>query len=161
MAHANVVTGSSGLIAADKVGNQVLFLDRVSYETVLTLDGSTCASTRCWSHPMGGTAYVPIYVDGWRWQDFLWRISRLRSPVGTPPRRRDAEQAEMLGSRRYAARRSSPRRPPSTIRPAATTRPLARDSAPGRNSRPRKRSRSTGPGIASPATGACVKAKRT
>ena len=39
MADANFLTGSSGLIAIDKVGNQVLFLDPDSYETVLTLDG--------------------------------------------------------------------------------------------------------------------------
>ena len=39
MADANFMTGSNGLIAIDKVGNQVLFLDPDNYATVLILDG--------------------------------------------------------------------------------------------------------------------------
>ena len=39
MADANFLSGRHGLIAIDKVGNQVLFLDPDSYETVLTLEG--------------------------------------------------------------------------------------------------------------------------
>ena len=33
MTDANFLTGSSGLIAVDKVGNRVLFLDPVTYAT--------------------------------------------------------------------------------------------------------------------------------
>jgi hypothetical protein len=39
VADANFLTGSSGLIAVDKVGNRVLFLDPVTYATELTLEG--------------------------------------------------------------------------------------------------------------------------
>jgi hypothetical protein len=35
---ANFATGSSGLIAVDKIGNQILFLDPQTYATTLTLD---------------------------------------------------------------------------------------------------------------------------
>ena len=38
-ADANFITGSDGLIAVDKIGNKILFLDPVSYETMLTLNG--------------------------------------------------------------------------------------------------------------------------
>ena len=36
---ANFITGNTGLIAVDKIGNKVLFLDPATYETVLTLSG--------------------------------------------------------------------------------------------------------------------------
>jgi len=39
MPDANFLTGSDGLIAVDKVGNRVLFLDPVTYATEVTLDG--------------------------------------------------------------------------------------------------------------------------
>ena len=39
MTEANFLTGSSGLIAVDKIGNHVLFLDPVTYDTELTLEG--------------------------------------------------------------------------------------------------------------------------
>ena len=64
MADANFLTGSSGLIAIDKVGNQVLFLDPVSYETVLTLDGFAPRVHEVLVAPDRATAYVPIYGDG-------------------------------------------------------------------------------------------------
>ena len=64
MANANFTTGSNGVIAVDKVGNQVLFLDPVSYETVLTLDGFAPRVHELLVSPDGGTAYVPIYGDG-------------------------------------------------------------------------------------------------
>ena len=64
MADANFLTGSSGLIAIDKVGNQVLFLDPDSYETVLTLDGFAPRVHELLIAPDRGIAYVPIYGDG-------------------------------------------------------------------------------------------------
>ena len=64
MADANFLTGSSGLIAIDKVGNQVLFLDPDSYETVLTLDGFAPRVHELLVAPDRAMAYVPIYGDG-------------------------------------------------------------------------------------------------
>ncbi len=61
---ANFLTGSNGLIAIDKVGNQVLFLDPDSYETVLTLDGFAPRVHEVLIAPDRGIAYVPIYGDG-------------------------------------------------------------------------------------------------
>ena len=64
MADANFLTGGSGLIAIDKVGNQVLFLNPDSYETVLTLDGFAPRVHELLVAPDRGIAYVPIYGDG-------------------------------------------------------------------------------------------------
>ena len=64
MADANFLTGSSGLIAVDKVGNQVLFLDPDSYETVLILDGFAPRVHELLIAPDRAIAYVPIYGDG-------------------------------------------------------------------------------------------------
>ena len=64
MADGNFLTGSNGLIAIDKVGNQVLFLDPDSYETVLTLDGFAPRVHELLVAPDHATAYVPIYGDG-------------------------------------------------------------------------------------------------
>ena len=64
MTEADVTTGSSGLIAIDKVGNQVLFLDPVSYETVLVLDGFAPRVHEVLVASERGVAYVPIYGDG-------------------------------------------------------------------------------------------------
>ena len=64
MADGNFLTGSNGLIAIDKVGNQVLFLDPASYETVLTLDGFAPRVHELLVAPDHATAYVPIYGDG-------------------------------------------------------------------------------------------------
>ncbi len=64
MADANFLTGGSGLIAIDKVGNQVLFLDPDSYETVLTLDGFAPRVHELLIAPDRSVAYVPIYGDG-------------------------------------------------------------------------------------------------
>jgi YVTN family beta-propeller protein len=64
MADANFLTGSSGLIAVDKVGNQVLFLDPDSYDTVLTLDGFAPRVHELLVAPDRAMAYVPIYGDG-------------------------------------------------------------------------------------------------
>ena len=64
MADPNFLTGSNGLIAIDKLGNQVLFLDPDSYETVLTLDGFAPRVHELLIALDRGIAYVPIYGDG-------------------------------------------------------------------------------------------------
>ena len=64
MADGNFMTGSNGLIAIDKVGNQVLFLDPDSYATVLTLDGFAPRVHEVLVAPDRDIAYVPIYGDG-------------------------------------------------------------------------------------------------
>jgi YVTN family beta-propeller protein len=64
MADGNFMTGSNGLIAIDKVGNQVLFLDPDSYATMLTLDGFAPGIHELLVAPARDIAYVPIYGDG-------------------------------------------------------------------------------------------------
>jgi len=64
MADANFLTGSSGLIAVDKVGNRVLFLDPVTYATQVTLDGFAPKVHELLVAPDRRSAYVPIYGDG-------------------------------------------------------------------------------------------------
>jgi DNA-binding beta-propeller fold protein YncE len=64
MADPNFLTGSSGLIAVDKMGNQVLFLDPDSYETILTLDGFAPRVHELLIAADRRIAYVPIYGDG-------------------------------------------------------------------------------------------------
>ena len=60
----NFLTGKNGLIAVDKMGNQVLFLDPDSYETTLTLDGFAPRVHELLIAPDRSIAYVPIYGDG-------------------------------------------------------------------------------------------------
>jgi len=64
MTDANFLTGSSGLIAVDKVGNRVLFLDPVTYATELTLDGFAPKVHELLVAADRRFAYVPIYGDG-------------------------------------------------------------------------------------------------
>jgi YVTN family beta-propeller protein len=64
MADANFLTGSSGLIAVDKVGNRMLFLDPVTYDTQLTLGGFAPKVHELLVSPDRRFAYVPIYGDG-------------------------------------------------------------------------------------------------
>jgi DNA-binding beta-propeller fold protein YncE len=64
MVDANFLTGSCGLIAIDKVGNRVLFLDPVTYDTELTLDGFAPKVHELLVAPNRRFAYVPIYGDG-------------------------------------------------------------------------------------------------
>jgi DNA-binding beta-propeller fold protein YncE len=64
MADANFPTGSSGLIAVDKIGNQVLFLDPETFETTLTLDAFAPRVHELAISPDHSTALVPIYGDG-------------------------------------------------------------------------------------------------
>jgi hypothetical protein len=62
--NANFPTGSSGLIAVDKIGNQILFLDPLTYVTTLTLDAFAPRVHELAISPDHRTAYVPIYGDG-------------------------------------------------------------------------------------------------
>jgi YVTN family beta-propeller protein len=64
MTEGNFLTGSSGLFAVDKVGNQVLFLDPVTYDTELTLDGFAPRVHELLISPDHRFAYVPMYGDG-------------------------------------------------------------------------------------------------
>jgi len=57
-------TAPRGLIAIDKVGGVVLFLDPVSYETVKVLDGFVPRLHELAISPDRKLAYVPIYGDG-------------------------------------------------------------------------------------------------
>src|SRR5882757_3799720 len=53
-----------GLIAVDKMGGKVLFLDPVSYETTLALDDFERVPHELLVVPETATAYVPIFGDG-------------------------------------------------------------------------------------------------
>jgi DNA-binding beta-propeller fold protein YncE len=64
MEDANFATGGNGLIAVDKIGNQILFLDLGTYATMLTLDGFAPRVHELAISPDHRTAYVPIYGDG-------------------------------------------------------------------------------------------------
>jgi DNA-binding beta-propeller fold protein YncE len=64
MEDANFATGGNGLIAVDKVGNQILFLDPKTYATTLTLDAFAPRVHELAISPDHRTAYVPIYGDG-------------------------------------------------------------------------------------------------
>ena len=64
MADANFATGGNGLIAVDKIGNQILFLDPETYATTLTLDAFAPRVHELAISPDHRTAYVPIYGDG-------------------------------------------------------------------------------------------------
>jgi YVTN family beta-propeller protein len=56
--------GARGLIAVDKMGTKVLFLDPVSYETRIVLDGFPRTVHELLVVPETGLAYVPIFGDG-------------------------------------------------------------------------------------------------
>ena len=60
----NSPTGKVGLIAVDKIGNRVLFLDPVTFKTVLTLDSFAPSPHELAVAPDHRTAHVPIYGDG-------------------------------------------------------------------------------------------------
>lgn len=61
MAKAN---GTRGLIAVDKMGTKVLFLDPSTYETQVVLDGFPRTVHELLVVPETGLAYVPIFGDG-------------------------------------------------------------------------------------------------
>src|ERR1700760_813388 len=56
--------GARGLIAVDKMGGKVLFLDPVSHAATLTLDDFERVPHELLAVPQAETAYVPIYGDG-------------------------------------------------------------------------------------------------
>jgi hypothetical protein len=56
--------GTRGLIAVDKMGTKVLFLDPVGYETEVVLDGFPRTVHELLVLPERGVAYVPIFGDG-------------------------------------------------------------------------------------------------
>ena len=60
----NMPTGDRGLIAVDKVGNAVLFLDPVTLATQHTLTGFSPSVHELTVSPDHTTAFVPIYGDG-------------------------------------------------------------------------------------------------
>lgn len=60
----NFPTGTTGLIAVDKVGNQILFLDPRTYATVEVLQGFSLRVHELAISPDHTTAYAPIYGDG-------------------------------------------------------------------------------------------------
>ncbi len=53
-----------GMIAVDKMGTKVLFLNPVSYETEVVIDGFLKTVHELLIVPETGMAYVPIYGDG-------------------------------------------------------------------------------------------------
>jgi DNA-binding beta-propeller fold protein YncE len=60
----NFPNGSRGLIAVDKVGNQILFLDPATFEVQTVLGGFTPRVHELALSPDGATAFIPIYGDG-------------------------------------------------------------------------------------------------
>jgi DNA-binding beta-propeller fold protein YncE len=56
--------GARGLIAVDKRGTKVLFLDPVSYETEVVLEDFSRTAHELLVVPETGLAYVPIFGDG-------------------------------------------------------------------------------------------------
>jgi YVTN family beta-propeller protein len=54
----------SGLIAVDKMGGKVLFLDPANYATEVTIDGFPRTVHELLIMPEAGLAYVPIFGDG-------------------------------------------------------------------------------------------------
>ena len=64
MPDTNHVTGSHGVIAVDKIGNKILFLDPASYATMLILDDFAPRVHELAISPDHRTAFVPIYGDG-------------------------------------------------------------------------------------------------
>jgi WD40 repeat protein len=56
--------GTRGLIAVDKMGAKVLFLDPLSYQTEVVLDGFQRTVHELLVLPETGLAYVPIFGDG-------------------------------------------------------------------------------------------------
>lgn len=56
--------GNTGMIAVDKMGAKILFLDPVTFETQKVLDGFQRTVHELLIVPETGLAYVPIYGDG-------------------------------------------------------------------------------------------------
>lgn len=60
----NHPTGTRGLLAVDKIGNRVLFLNAATLQTEDVLDGFACRVHELAISPDRTTAYAPIYGDG-------------------------------------------------------------------------------------------------
>ena len=60
----NFTTGTSGLVAVDKLGNEVLFLDPVTYEVTKSISGFAPNVHELLVSEDRTRAYVPIYGDG-------------------------------------------------------------------------------------------------
>ena len=58
------MTGQDGVIAVDKIANKILFLDPLTYDTVLTLGGFAPRVHEVAVSPDRRTAFVPIYGNG-------------------------------------------------------------------------------------------------
>jgi YVTN family beta-propeller protein len=61
---ASRTAGARGLIAVDKMGTKVLFLDPISYATEIVLDGFPRTVHELLVVPETGLAYVPVFGDG-------------------------------------------------------------------------------------------------
>src|SRR6202007_233706 len=57
-------TNSQGMIAVDKMGAKVLFLDPATYATEIVIDGFPKTVHELLVVPETGRAYVPIFGDG-------------------------------------------------------------------------------------------------
>jgi hypothetical protein len=60
----NFPTGRDGLIAVDKVGNRMLFLDPVTFESLEVLNGFAPRVHELAISPDHSRAFAPIYGDG-------------------------------------------------------------------------------------------------
>jgi hypothetical protein len=58
------VENARGMIAVDKMGGKVLFLDPTTYETEVVIDGFPRTVHELLIVPETGLAYVPIFGDG-------------------------------------------------------------------------------------------------
>jgi YVTN family beta-propeller protein len=59
-----MTNAANGMIAVDKMGGKILFLDPVTYETQVVLDGFPRTVHELLIVPETGLAYVPIFGDG-------------------------------------------------------------------------------------------------
>ena len=58
------IAGARGLIAVDKMGGKVLFLNPATFETEIVIDGFPRTVHELLVVPETSTAYVPIFGDG-------------------------------------------------------------------------------------------------
>ena len=60
----NFTTGTTGLVAVDKIGNEILFLNPVTYDVTKTITGFAPNVHELLVSEDGTRAYIPIYGDG-------------------------------------------------------------------------------------------------
>jgi hypothetical protein len=60
----NFTSGTEGLIAIDKIGNKVLFLDPTTYDVTRSLDGFASRLHELLISEDHTKAFIPIYGDG-------------------------------------------------------------------------------------------------